>query len=951
MRPGGSGRGRAGLRGFAIGLALLACLPVSGGSAGGSVSHGIPPAPGGRPVAPHPIPGAALPSVNRTVVGTLDLRNQTLRPGNFGTASSVAAGPGVLDTATGHLVFVDEATSGLALVSPSSHQIDGAVSLPWPGHWAIAENGRAGIAYAPGPNRIFLVETAVPTDPKLPGERILALNGTTYAVEANVSPAPLSPTQGPAPRPAILAGPYPPLPVVLSPDAKRLFVPSQDPGPTAVSVLDAHTLALTANTTFNGSTERIAGLVADPPMHAVAATLGSAVALLNATTGTFLGNLTTVPDGPLTGLGFDPATEALGTFNATGWVDLNASTGAVEGVVPVSGAAEATSYGVVSLAYTPGTDRWAALCSPWSSGVLALEAEPPVVLVRNATDGSVLATLTVDPAYVEEMPMVAAGDTLYLPTRYGQGPLLEIDTSTPGIAGTLRLASWTLGLVFDPIDGRLFGVVRSQPGLVSFDPASGLVRDLFPEMGSNLTGVDVDPTTGTLYLIDGAHPRAYRVDPATLTLKPTTALPWTPAGALFVPGAQQLAVWNGTEVLSVDPLGGASTPIPVPGGISEAFLDPAHSAAILVDGGFSGYRRFDPANGTLSSLSNFSGFSLWPSGPPGAYDPGTGRFVLAAGNGSVLGAAIVGGTDLTRALGWAALPADQAVDAVGYDPALGRICLGLTGDRVAWLNTSTGSLERTGSGTFSPVAFAYSNASQDLFVANDPSDSVSIFSGLEGRGLSAVWTNFSLNGVIQSDVGIVAGTRGGDPPLSYAWSGGPASCSSTEAATLACPGPSPGDYEIRLRVTDALGATAVLSTNLTVAAPPSSLYANFSYRVLGLRCPDAGPGVADLLLSGSASGGRPPYAFLWHLPGGEADGPNVSTSFPVEGLPTVTLQVTDAAGITATVTRAPVLAFPTCGTRTLLQPVPVLVGVALGVVLLGVAAYALLVRGRSGPRR
>ncbi len=140
-----------------------------------------------------------------------------------------------------------------------------------------------------------------------------------------------------------------------------------------------------------------------------------------------------------------------------------------------------------------------------------------------------------------------------------------------------------------------------------------------------------------------------------------------------------------------------------------------------------------------------------------------------------------------------------------------------------------------------------------------------------------------------------SGASGGSGTYSYAWSGLPTGCASSNAASITCVPTAPGTYVFELTVTDGNGAQATASASVSVN------------NVLGVSASatvnpvDEGQATTISAVAGGGSGG---YTYAWSgLPSG-CGSPGDVASFACTPAPgdaagspyTVTVQVTDSLG-------------------------------------------------------
>jgi PKD repeat protein len=139
--------------------------------------------------------------------------------------------------------------------------------------------------------------------------------------------------------------------------------------------------------------------------------------------------------------------------------------------------------------------------------------------------------------------------------------------------------------------------------------------------------------------------------------------------------------------------------------------------------------------------------------------------------------------------------------------------------------------------------------------------------------LTASPTRTELGGVIV----LVATVAGGEPPLSYAWSGLPTGCSGGDVAQLNCTPTTPGTYLVVASVEDAYSSAVHQTLSVSVA---EVLSASASYEVAGTStCPSS----ETVNFTAYATGGVAPFTYQWSFGDGEGSSeasPSHSYTFP-----------------------------------------------------------------------
>jgi PKD repeat protein len=199
-------------------------------------------------------------------------------------------------------------------------------------------------------------------------------------------------------------------------------------------------------------------------------------------------------------------------------------------------------------------------------------------------------------------------------------------------------------------------------------------------------------------------------------------------------------------------------------------------------------------------------------------------------------------------------------------------------------------------------------------------------------------------------VSLSTNPEGGLAPYRIAWSFGDGSTAG--GTTVQHTYDAPGVFEVQAAVTDSLGrtlnATVVVTVMAVLAAPPLAANAMVTSVVTG-SCAIAH---VHYDFAGSATGGLPPYSFVWNFgDGSAAEGPTASHAYTSQASSVPMLTVSDTSGGSVRVTAAlppVVIAGPACGIATQSSGgLPLLPLVAGGVVAAAlVAAVVILFRYR-----
>ncbi len=142
-------------------------------------------------------------------------------------------------------------------------------------------------------------------------------------------------------------------------------------------------------------------------------------------------------------------------------------------------------------------------------------------------------------------------------------------------------------------------------------------------------------------------------------------------------------------------------------------------------------------------------------------------------------------------------------------------------------------------------------------------------------------------------------SSGANPIVSYAWNLNKSPDGTAEGAVVTVTYPHEGPRSVTLTVTDAAGLSASIRKSIEVGPPAGSSppVAAFTAACIGLTC---------TLDATASSGANPIVSYSWDLnkfPDGTAEGAVVTVTYPHESPRSVTLTVTDSAGLSASVTQ------------------------------------------------
>jgi YVTN family beta-propeller protein len=267
-------------------------------------------------------------------------------------------------------------------------------------------------------------------------------------------------------------------------------------------------------------------------------------------------------------------------------------------------------------------------------------------------------------------------------------------------------------------------------------------------------------------------------------------------------------VLNGTSIIAT---------VPVVAEPYGATFDP-NSGYVYITACVTLYSGCGARHGNLSVINGTSVVATLPVGlspaigPSGAaVDPATGIVYVTSfwgGNVTLIdGLTVVGSIFL-----------DQDPVGIAYDSVTGYVYVADASENVSVINGS--SLVATLPETSWPIADAFDPANQYVYVANYDSNNVAVLNGSVYYPTissftatpSTVEVNSTTNPVTSFDVS----AGGGEGPLTFAYVGLPAGCTTTDVSSLVCKPTVWGTYNVVVYVNNSGGYGPVATTALTV---------------------------------------------------------------------------------------------------------------------------------------
>ena len=190
-------------------------------------------------------------------------------------------------------------------------------------------------------------------------------------------------------------------------------------------------------------------------------------------------------------------------------------------------------------------------------------------------------------------------------------------------------------------------------------------------------------------------------------------------------------------------------------------------------------------------------------------------------------------------------------------------------------------------------------------------------------------------------VALIGQATGGTAPLTYQWSFFDGSSATIQSPTHTYG--QAGTFAVVLTVTDAVGATSTSTVFVAVNGLPAAT------AKASTNAPNAGE---MLTFTGSVVGGTGPYTYAWTFgEGGTDNTQNPTHAYTAAGTYTVTLKVTDSAGVSSTSTLT-VVAGPPGGAVAFTSAIAYsATAFVIGAVLTGLVIILLRRRRKKEPER
>lgn len=883
-------------------------------------------------------------SVNRSVVATLDLWNDTVVRGDQPPAWAQMVGEGVFDNAIGDLVFADPWTSGIDVVSPSTERLVENVPEYWPDHVFSTEISMVGIAYSIDMNLLYLVQTEYNAT-YVPQQRIVAINASNLRqapiASENLSYNNLNLVS--RYHPSIITGPYTGVPITLSQDQTRLYVGFGGAGYSPrLAILNSSSLQVIRVWNVTWGSKSIEGLAADPLNGSLLMATGGQVTFFDGYSGSILGNLTDVAGGAgIGGLAFDAERGSIWTFNATGAVELNDTTGASEALIRLPNSEQAIEYGTTAFATLPGGDTLVGLESAWDNGLITIPG-PGAMIFLDLSTGVQISEVNLSLGWYAYPPLAAWGSVYFGGSEFGgNGPdIMSVNASTMLFNQPITLEASIYGLAIDETNGCVFTLSTTSPALTRYNVSTHSLSPAATAVAMNLTGIAFDNVTDELLMADASAHEVLALNPSSNIVTQVAAVGFAPVGISFLAPSLVLT-WNGSNLSVIDVSGDrAQENFTIPDGVSGLVYDPILGVDWILSGSEAQpFIESSFALGAAVPIPDDPQFapSNFPWGDSyAAYDASASALVFE-GDATLFA---VSALNLSRVVWSEQISPLFQGGGVGYDPLLEEpVAANSTtypDGTLSWVNLSgsprTPSLE-TG---YQPGLFGYDPMTQDLYVTADTAGSVSVVSGLELQSLKAVYSGSGK----AVEVNISSRVQGGDPPYSYAYEGLPPGCTGQSGANVSCPLLPTGRFTVSESITDSLGA--MVRGSVSIFRP---LTAAVNQSTIGQSCTSAGVAAGTQLMSAYAYGGEPPYNFTWTAPNGKQFGPTVRVFVSsAQALPTLQLVVSDAAGDQWNGSVLAEAMFPPCLTISGPPPAGIWILSGLAIVGSGVGCFFILRR-------
>ncbi len=551
-----------------------------------------------------------------------------------------------------------------------------------------------------------------------------------------------------------------------------------------------------------------------------------------------------------------------------------------------------------------------------------------------ASVGSGVSSIATNPSGTDFLVANGTGDSV-----------AEVGASTGTIAADHPLAGRDPSLLtLDPTSGVVYAWSRATRIVTSLDPATGEVVQASPDLGARAAALAYDPASDHVLVADTQTDSVEILNASSfLTVRTPVLLPGAPNSLADDPGSGIVYAGFTGGVAAIDAQTGAIEAIndALPSNNTQLVFDNASDLLWEINND-SGLQALNPSTlvagpvvGLDAGRPNLNGVTL---------DPATNELFVVDRATSALVA--IDGT--TGAVVGAPSPTIPGLLSVAYDPADGSVYaagasvwavdpVGLSVEAgpipiaphtVAWsivyepsreflYVSSNGSLSADWAGNLTVIDGSSVAASEGSYatipVGQLPLALAAVaLPGATAPGSSEIWAANFLSGTVSviasppevtsfsatpdpvdagSPTNVSLDLTGGAGASTVSYVGLPYGCVSSDATTFACAPAIAGTYPVTANVSDSLGFSVVAALVLNVS-PALTVGAHVSSGVddqLDFSWP--------LNASAAASGGTPPYEYLWNFgDASTATGTQVTHTYSAAGVYLVTVTVTDAGG-------------------------------------------------------
>ena len=457
-----------------------------------------------------------------------------------------------------------------------------------------------------------------------------------------------------------------------------------------------------------------------------------------------------------------------------------------------------------------------------------------------------------------------------------------------GIVKSIPVGKNPDALAYDSVNRTVYVGNAGSSNVSVINASKNQVTDTVPVAGIP-TGIAYDPSNGYVYVANEGGNNVTVIDSATNDVLGTIPVGDRPYGIIADTATGNVYVANqgGTNVTVI---GGSSDKVvgSVPVGTYP------QSIAFDSDNGYLYVTNFESGNVSVidGATNTIVGSIFTDDFPYGiAFDGRSGDVYVVNGMNLTVINGIASVASIDFSVGGS--PNGAAFDSyngyvyvVGYASAYATV-----------IETSNNTIVASipvGVGTENPWAIAYDSANSYLYAANPNNNSVAVINGSFFYPAISSYTASPANITLGVTTNLSVTATGGAGALSYAYTGLPAGCVSSDTPRLSCTPSAVGSYSIRAFVNDTMGNSVNSVVSLRVSPLPTvSIEAT----------PNPTDAHSPVDFAASPSGGTAPFAYAWLFGDGtRAAGQNPTHVYNLTGTYVARVYANDSFGYSNTTT-------------------------------------------------